>query len=267
MASAPAPTPITPPQPPQPAMNSIVPSHFSEPAPPAMPMPIVATLQQPSNDALTFTSYAGLLTTFAPAFYPLTSSAVAMSPSPLVPTAKAEPPTPLQSVVPIPIPTPLPIPIHSQRLKSWSTQSNEMTPVESKATPTRTKDQIETTTDTANASLISSFRGPSTTSDQMSEASTLSSVDITVSSTTTTRGYTTHTTTSVGLDGTTTVMTEYPLLTRAHDSQRTSGARRVLSHNQVPSESIFKNILGHFIFETAITTVILVAVGATMFLV
>ncbi|KAF8975426.1 hypothetical protein BGZ46_009126, partial [Entomortierella lignicola] len=205
-------------------------------------LPIIATWQKPSDDMLTYTSYAGLLNTIAPAFYPS-----------ILPVTESLPET--KSVPQPAIATPLytPTPAISMTFKPQSTLSPAKPEVRYTSSnilptptlmPTKTTDQVTSTTHEVTRPLIkSSMTGiehSSTLSDQVSRTS----ADTTVSSTTTTRGYTTHITTSVGSDGITTVMTEYPLSTHgAHDSQSTSGAQKQLSRNQAPFGYVFNLLL------------------------
>ncbi|KAG0211969.1 hypothetical protein BGX28_007053 [Mortierella sp. GBA30] len=71
------------------------------------------------------------------------------------------------------------------------------------------------------------------------------STEATVSTTTTTRGDTTKTSTTVGTDGTTTVLTEYPSLTRSHTTQSTSGAQVRQSRGQVLPGPSVGSVLGY----------------------
>ncbi|GJJ77644.1 hypothetical protein EMPS_10003 [Entomortierella parvispora] len=72
------------------------------------------------------------------------------------------------------------------------------------------------------------------------------STDVTVSTSTTTRVESITTSTSVGSDGTTTVMTEYPSLTRPHSPQSTSGADSRLPRPKASGQT-FESALGYFV--------------------
>ncbi|KAF9436291.1 hypothetical protein BGZ76_004356 [Entomortierella beljakovae] len=190
---------------------------------------VPAAAHVPSNgDALTFTSYAGLLNTIPPASYPTlwsetvpsvsAQNALKSDSSSILLTA------PGHSNGQIPRPTLLTEKIFVKTTRDYRSTEHSLT-----TSPTRTSDTPSSTED------ISSTRSlkPEKTiadNDKSSMAMTTNpestSTDMTVSSITT-RGHVTRTMTSVGSDGTTTVMTEYPLSTQKHTTQSASGAMRV----------------------------------------
>ncbi|KAF9940410.1 hypothetical protein BGZ67_007748 [Mortierella alpina] len=196
-----------------------IPAPVVDRAPAPLALPLSAMWYSP-DDALTFTSYAGLLTTMAPAFYPTPS------------LFDAPPVMPASAPVPAP-PASLP-PAASTTAPSMTAASPASTrsSVADKATPTTA---VATSTQ---ASSRSTMDGSITVSDEKADTTTTStttSIDITVSTTTTTQGSTTRTTTSVGTDGTTTVLTEYPTSTRPRGPQNTSGAQAGQSRGRLVS--------------------------------
>ncbi|KAF9144571.1 hypothetical protein BGX30_012370 [Mortierella sp. GBA39] len=161
-----------------------------------IPAPVPATAwTPPANDALTYTSYAGLLSTMAPAFYP----------------------TPLNSAA-VPSP-PSAVPMEKEK--------------ESAAAHTTLSATAAHSSDSTSSSSIdsASVSKEDTTSLSSTTTSTTTSHEVTVSTTTTTRGDTISTRTTVGTDGTTTVLTEYPTSTR-RTTTSTSGVEAKWSRMQ-----------------------------------
>ncbi|KAF9995663.1 hypothetical protein BGZ80_011066 [Entomortierella chlamydospora] len=271
LAPAPAPSQVAPHQsvPERLANNDPAPIH---PFASSYALPIIATWQNPSDDALTFTSYAGLLNTIAPAFYPsplehATDSIVHPEPS-----TALQPMVATLTVAPIPKGTKPPPTLPAERSSVEPKALYPSADILPKVTPTRTDGQATTSTNaiTSTNPAGASMTKSSTSSDvedssTESEETTSMSTDVTVSTTATTRGHTTRTTTSVGTDGTTTVMTEYPLATRTSDPKSTSGAQRV-SSNQILPRSSFGSI-SEYIFDLSMATGVLIISGVTMLLI
>ncbi|KAI8602001.1 hypothetical protein EDD21DRAFT_428078 [Dissophora ornata] len=228
-----------------------------DPSPALTASPTAATWQLPPNNALTFTSYAGLLSTVAPAFYP--------SPSPLINTAPvtipasaitlASPPgvassarAPVPSAVPMAWPTPTSLPVESVASHYPTTASSSTTWSDTRDQATTMSGEVHTPP-SAVTTVSSSTDSPdlSSISDQKTTPSTTTSTDATVSTTTTTQGDTTQTTTSVGSDGTTTVLTMYPTSTRSRVSTSTSGAHPRGSRGQLLSRPSAQSAFGHLI--------------------
>ncbi|KAF9582843.1 hypothetical protein BGW38_010688 [Lunasporangiospora selenospora] len=147
------------------------------------PMPQSQPSSEPNN-ALTFTSFAGLAT-MAPAFYPPSRSTPPVSVF-SEPTRTFEP---LHSAVP-----------------SASTSSQEIPSVH---TPSASS-ILSTETD--------KYKSAAETEEKLLTQSSTSLSSATTVSTTITKGTITRTTTSTGLDGTVTVLTEYPSTTRARNT-------------------------------------------------
>ncbi|KAF9538693.1 hypothetical protein EC957_006331 [Mortierella hygrophila] len=204
-----------------------------------IPAPVpAAAWTPPANDALTYTSYAGLLSTMAPAFYPtpLNSAAVPSRAISFLMPQQQHPPPPV-SVAHAPtlhtVPTPLmaptvettpnpnkPILFSPESAPSPTLSASSAVPMEkekeSAAAHTTLSATAAHSSDSTSSSSIdsTSVSKEDTTSLTSTTTSTTTSHDVTVSTTTTTRGDTTSTRTTVGTDGTTTVLTEYPTSTR-----------------------------------------------------
>ncbi|CAO3569545.1 unnamed protein product [Mortierella alpina] len=193
------------------------PASVIDPAPAPLALPLSA-VWYPPNDALTFTSYAGLLTTIAPAFYPTPSL---FHPPPAMPTSPLVP-APLATLPPAALTTAPSMPAASPA-STWSSVADKASPTTAVATSSQTSSRSK-----VDESI--------TLSEEKTDATTTSiSRAVTVSTTTTTQGSTTKTTTTVGSDGTTTVLTEYPTSTRPRGSQNTSGAQAGQSRGRLPS--------------------------------
>ncbi|KAF9900379.1 hypothetical protein EC991_007435 [Linnemannia zychae] len=118
---------------------------------------------------------------------------------------------------------------------------------------TAAQSELASSTDSASISILDTITSTSTST---STTSTFISTttDVTVSTTTTTRGDMTTTKTTVGTDGITTVLTEYPTSTQSRGSRSTSGAQARWSRiqaRQVPCVgSVFGYLTGLLISET-----------------
>ncbi|KAK3808512.1 MAG: hypothetical protein J3Q66DRAFT_392025 [Benniella sp.] len=199
LAAAPVPASVPPaPVPPAPAIAS-----YPSPIPAA---DSGATWQPPPNNALTYTSYAGLLTTKAPAFYPSSEPPVVNTPVPApapVPPTPAYTPTPNVPSVSWPSQTAVVESVPS-RLPTASLPSPTMASVSDRvteaATAVHTSTLPESTSSDSESSSVSEESTKETTTTTTETTSTTTSTEVTVSTTTTTRGDTTHTTTTVGSD-------------------------------------------------------------------
>ncbi|KAG0306456.1 hypothetical protein BGZ97_000733 [Linnemannia gamsii] len=232
----------------------VAPAAFAHPAPVSFASPVNSALATgpavwtpPANDALTYTSFAGLLSTVAPAFYPTPLNSAAPSRAIDFPMSQQPPPPPTpisHRLIPHMAPTALAVPSTKTRVYDLpapalsSTESLVTIPSESSAVPkenesTATQASLSATaalSDTSSSSSIDSASltkqgttSLSTTRTSTTTSTTTTSTEVTVSTTTTTRGDTTSTRTTVGKDGTTTVLTEYPTSSR-RTTTRSSGA-------------------------------------------
>ncbi|KAG0006631.1 hypothetical protein BGZ65_005825 [Modicella reniformis] len=245
------PLPAVSPAPPVPAFVSApVTAPVTAPASTIEFDPPSAAWQPPPNNALTYTSYAGLLTTAAPAFYP-PSSALSMANTIPVPVVVATPAytsiyTPVSAISPVlwPSPTSLVEKVPSRFSAAslppaTTTTAVEHTSISLASTSSDNEDlssSVSETTESTEASKTTKATAKTTT--------TLT--EMTVSTTTTTRGDTTHTTTTVGSDGTTTVLTQYPTLSRTRGPQNTSGAQAISSRvhlSRPTNESVLEYLI------------------------
>ncbi|KAI8360425.1 hypothetical protein B0O80DRAFT_484189 [Mortierella sp. GBAus27b] len=208
----------------------------------------------PPNDALTYTSYAGLLSTKAPAFYPAPLSvppvvdtpvptpapvpvytASAYTPEPVV-TPDSRPNRPTPEAAPSHLPTPPP-----ETMASFTAAATATT------TPGTTATTTGIHTSATSESSVSDPEETSTTDETSKETPTKTrtrtTTDVTVTTTTTTRGDTTHTTTTVGSDGTTTVLTQYPTSTPCRTP--TSGAQSMHPRRQLLPRPTDESTLGY----------------------
>ncbi|KAG0043100.1 hypothetical protein BGZ83_011824, partial [Gryganskiella cystojenkinii] len=199
------------------------------PLPATVPIVVASSWQPNPNNVLTYTSYAGLLTTLAPSFYP------SASPTNLVPISVAPPaeaPTPFsQSPVSPPLPTPASAPTSIETwtpVPIWVSGTSAVSSSRSSVTPTAPTNS-QSTSSSVRSSQNENNSHSSSSSDSVDSASaqsttvTPTTTDVTVSTITTTGVDSTTTTTSVGSDGTTTVLTEIPSSTSTR-SHSTSGA-------------------------------------------
>ncbi|KAF9915795.1 hypothetical protein BX616_005348 [Lobosporangium transversale] len=223
-----------------PAIASV--SHVPEPYVLPKASPVISAWYPPPKDMLTYTSYAGLLSTMAPSFYPTLSRDVPASPdSPIstmspptfiqtLPISKASTvdisPTRASSLALSPVPTYTKAPETSSLHRSSSILSSMpvTSMIEQAEAATATSSSLAPQpTDTAIRETMSDLSAISTQkSDSATETSAETSTEATISTTTTTRGDSTQTTTFVGSDGTTTILTQYPT-SRTRTSINTSG--------------------------------------------
>ncbi|KAF9927402.1 hypothetical protein FBU30_003260 [Linnemannia zychae] len=193
----------------------------------------------PINDALTYTSFAGLLSTLAPAFYPtlltVSSHATMSSLSPLS----------THSSIPDLMPASNTLEISSTAIASIT----PMTPISKESTMTYTSLSITSGATTSLPSKDTSTLPSTIPTPTLTTVST----EMTVSTTITTRGDTTSIKTTIGTDGVTTVLTEYPASTRTRNPQSTSGAQagrlRLRLQQSTSTESVLEYLVQHLIFK------------------
>ncbi|KAK3842524.1 MAG: hypothetical protein J3R72DRAFT_421256 [Linnemannia gamsii] len=227
------------------------------------PERVVAAWTPPTNDALTYTSFAGLLTTMAPAFYPepLNSAVPSLAIASPMPQQQS-PPTPPSSTNHAPtsltaptsniaptLNTPVPLTHTSVPTPSASTNAKESTTAHSSALTTAHSDL----TSSVDSASVSNFDTTTTSTSTSTSTSISTTTDVTVSTTTTTHGDTTSTKTTVGTDGTTTALTEYPTSTRSRGSQSTSGVQarwpRMQGRQDPSVGSVFAYLTGLLVSE------------------